>query len=125
MISGEFDKETIDIAQEDVERRIRGILEGVTNGVSDPASLQLLGLFQLQRLAEFVRGVPGISGVRRQDRHPAITGDVPRRIHEALRADAETDEHRGQDRIGAWGDQVLLDVLVKMVTQRLLSGMTA
>merc|ERR1719326_1815761 len=83
------------------------VLERVPYGITYHAGLPLVGLLNLQLLAELLRVVPGAAGVRHHDRHHAARGDGPgERAHEAPRADRETDEDRGQDRVGAGGDHL-------------------
>ena len=73
-----------------------------------------------------MRGVPGSSGVGRQDRRHAVTGDVPRRIpvrHHGPMQEPTKTVARTASAPGAISSSS--DVLVKIVTQRLLSGIPA
>src|SRR5699024_7447542 len=92
----------------------RGVLEGVTDGVTDDGRLVCLGALPsvVAVLHELLRVVPGPAGVGEEHGHEDTCGDgaseegYDRRIDES-----EADRDRGEDREEPGGDQLTKRVL--------------
>mmetsp|Transcript_103609 Transcript_103609/g.298393 ORF Transcript_103609/g.298393 Transcript_103609/m.298393 type:complete len:434 (+) Transcript_103609:257-1558(+) len=94
--------------EQDVQRRARGVLEGVTDGVAHHAGLALIRLLDADLFAELLRIVPGAARVAHHDgEHRGAAYATREEAHDQARSDEEAANERREHGVDAGSDHLL------------------